>query len=189
MNRKTETAAIDLFNAMISQLPLEFYQAHLKTIMTVMLTRLQSSQSPKFKRDFVVSCSLLTHKHQNPVLSSVLNEIQPGLLVNLLTGVWPPVMKMPLKLDERKVCVLALAKFMAQDDVRQNPQVMNGCGISLVSLLGLLPSANVAVTDDASDDEALPADGGAGLDFEVSFSKLRNTNLPGSAAGLAPDVP
>jgi len=188
MNRKTETAAIDLFNAMISQLPLEFYQAHLRTIMTVLLTRLQSTQSPKFKRDFVVSCSLLSHRQPNPVLSSVLNEIQPGLLVNLLQGVWPPVLKMPLKLDERKVAVLAIAKFLAQDDVRSNPQVMNHMCVGLVSLLGLLPSASVA-TEDASDDEGQPADGGAGLDFEVSFSKLRNTDLPGASAGLAPDVP
>jgi hypothetical protein len=73
------------------------------------------------------------------------------------------------------------------DEVRKNPQAVAGCGSALISLLGLLPSTTAGVTEE-SDDE-LPVDGGAGLEYEVSFNKLRNTDLPGAMAGLAPDVP
>lgn len=187
-NRKTESSAFELLNAMYMHLPADFIQPHFKTLMTVLLTRLHSGKSPKLQRDFVISCSLCLHRN-SANLPQVLNEIQPGLLTNLLANVWPLVLKMSLRLDERKVCSMGLAKVMALDEVKQNPQVLSACCLGLVQVLGLLPSAAAAVADEASEDEALPADGGAGLEYEVSFSKLRNTDLPGSAGGLAPDVP
>lgn len=190
-NRKTESSAFDLINAMYTHLPLELYQKYFKTLVTVLLTRLQSSKSPKFQKDFVVSCSLFAHRDRSQapgVLFGAFNEIQPGLMANLLSGVWLNVLKMSLRLDERKVCTLALVKILAADDIRQNPQALTGCAIALVSLLGLTPSSTAAVADQESDDE-LPIDGGAGQEFEVSFAKLKNTDLPGAAAGLAPDVP
>merc|ERR1719453_2611636 len=84
-NRKTESSAFDLVNAMYSHLPLELYQRYFKTMVTVLLTRLQSSKSPKFQKDFVVSCSLFVHRDgtQAPgALAAVFNEIQPGLMTN-----------------------------------------------------------------------------------------------------------
>merc|ERR1719436_1534054 len=97
---------------------------------------------------------------------------------------------MSLKLDERKICAVALAKLMAHDEVRQNQQLFSQCCAGLVTLLGLTPTSTAAVAEEAgSDDEQPAADGGAGQEYEVSFNKLRNTDLPGAAAGLAPDVP
>lgn len=95
---------------------------------------------------------------------------------------------MALHLDERKVCTLGLAKLMAQDEVRQNQAIFSGCCESLVGLLGLQSSATATVRAEASDDEAPLENGGAGLEYEISFNKLQNTDLPGAAAGLAPDV-
>jgi len=189
-NRKTESSAFDLLNAMYMHLPLELYGQHLKTLLTVLLTRLQSGKSAKLHRDFVVSCSLFMHRSSNgTALSQTLHEIQPGLLTNLLTNIWAPVLKMTLRLDERKICVMGLAKIMAVDEVRQNPQSLNLCCAGLVHLLGLMPSASVAVAEESDDEDLLPRDGGAGLEFEVSFSKLQNTDLPGASSGLAPDIP
>jgi exportin-2 (importin alpha re-exporter) len=189
-NRKTESQAFDLVNAMYAHLPLEIYQKYFQTLVTVLLTRLQNSKSPKFQKEFVVSLSLFMHRDRSPapgVLPGVLNSIQAGLLVNLLSSIWLNVLKTSLRLDERKVCTLAMAKIMMVDEVRKNPQAVAGCGSALISLLGLLPSTTAGVTEE-SDDE-LPVDGGAGLEYEVSFNKLRNTDLPGAMAGLAPDVP
>eukprot|EP00439_Symbiodinium_sp_Y106_P075977 s781_g15.t1 len=187
MNRKTEVAALDLLNAIYQHLPIEFYQQFLKTLMTVLLTRLQSSKSPKFKRDFVVSCSLCIHKNQSVI--PLFNEIQAGLLSNLVLNVWPPVLKMPLKTDERKVCVMAVARLLSLDEMRQNTQLVGACAVGLVHLLGLSSSNNKSKLngDEGSDEEFL--EGGAGQEYEVSFNKLQNTDLPGAAAGLAPDVP
>merc|ERR1712060_426338 len=96
------------------------------------------------------------------ILPQTLNEIQPGLLINLLGNVWGVVLKMTLRLDERKVCTMGLLKIMALDDVRQNPQVLNSCCLGLISLLCLTPSANGAVDEEEEDDgPAPPADGGA----------------------------
>merc|ERR1712178_126907 len=94
---------------------------------------------------------------------------------------------MQLRLDERKVCAMALCRIICLDEVRNNQQAFGGCCACLVSLLGLTPSVT-AQEEPASDEELPLVDGGAGLDYEVSFSKLRNTDLPGAAAGLAPDV-
>lgn len=190
-NRKTESHAFDLVNAMYSHLPPALYEKYFKTLVTVLLTRLQSSKSPKFQKDFVVSCSLFAHRDQSQapgVLVRVFGEIQPGLLTNLLSGIWLAALKMMLRLDERKVCTLALVKIMMAEEVRQNPQALAGCAAALVTLLGLGQQQTVAKAEEESDDD-LPADGGAGLDYEVSFAKLKNTDLPGAAAGLAPDVP
>ncbi|CAE7469287.1 cse1l [Symbiodinium natans] len=187
MNRKTEVAALDLLNAMYQYLPIEFYQPFLKTLLTVVLTRLQSSKSPKFKRDFVVSCSLCIHKNQAVI--PLFNEIQAGLLSNLVLNVWPPVLKMPLRTDERKVCVMAVAKLLSLDEMRQNTQLVGACAVGLVHLLGLSSTNKSKLNgDEGSDDEPLE-DGGAGQEYEVAFNKLQNTDLPGAAAGLAPDVP
>jgi len=172
----------------LEELP-EFYQQHFRTLLTVLLTRLQSSKSPKYRRDFVVSCSLFVHRQPNGIFAAAMTEIQTGLLANLLGSIWPPVMKMALRLDERKVCTLAMSRLMAHDEIRQNPQLLNSCCVSLISLLGLTPSTTVPIGEEGSDDEVPPVNGGAGLDFEVSFNKLRNTDLPGASAGLAPDVP
>eukprot|EP00446_Apocalathium_sp_SHHI-4_P008304 CAMPEP_0177163592 /NCGR_PEP_ID=MMETSP0367-20130122/6494_1 /TAXON_ID=447022 ORGANISM="Scrippsiella hangoei-like, Strain SHHI-4" /NCGR_SAMPLE_ID=MMETSP0367 /ASSEMBLY_ACC=CAM_ASM_000362 /LENGTH=1049 /DNA_ID=CAMNT_0018609427 /DNA_START=1 /DNA_END=3147 /DNA_ORIENTATION=+ len=187
-NRKTEASAMDLLNSMYMHLPIEFYQQHFKTLITVVLSRLQSSKSPKLQRDFVISCSLFMHRSPSNLLPQAMNEIQAGLLLNILGSVWMTVLKMSLKLDERKVCTLGLAKLMALDEVKQNPQLLNSCCVSLVALLNLLPATG-KVEEEGSDDDAPLADMGAGLEFEVSFSKLRNTDLPGAQSGLAPDVP
>eukprot|EP00929_Paragymnodinium_shiwhaense_P111726 TRINITY_DN80014_c0_g1_i1.p1 TRINITY_DN80014_c0_g1~~TRINITY_DN80014_c0_g1_i1.p1 ORF type:complete len:959 (+),score=227.64 TRINITY_DN80014_c0_g1_i1:109-2985(+) len=186
-NRKTEAAAFELLQAMYMYLPLDFYQQHFKTLLTVLLTRLQSNKSPRYQKDFVVTSSLFMHRQQGNALPQALNEIQPGLMVNLLGSVWLQACKMTLKLDERKVCTLALCRLLCCDEVKNNAQVANGCCAALISLLGLLPS-NSAAVEEGSDDEA-PVDGGAGLDYEVSFAKLKNVDLPGAAAGLAPDIP
>mmetsp|Transcript_81971 Transcript_81971/g.171553 ORF Transcript_81971/g.171553 Transcript_81971/m.171553 type:complete len:967 (+) Transcript_81971:128-3028(+) len=188
-NRKTEGSAFDFLNAMYMYLPVEFYQQHFKTLMTILLTRLQSSKSPKTQRDFVVSSCLLLHRDSTNLLPRVLQEIQVGLLGNLVAGIWPGVLKMSLRLDERKICFMGTAKLMALDDVKQNVQVFSGLCVSLISLLSLLPCAGTKVTDDASDDELEDTSGAAGQDFEVSFAKLKNTDLPGAQHGLAPDVP
>lgn len=186
-NRKTEASAFDLLNALYLYLPVEFYQQFLKTLLTVLLTRLQSSKSPKFQRDFVVSSSLCIHRNQTNLLPAALNEIQAGLLGNLLGSKWLPVLKMPLRLDERKVCVMALAKLLVLDEIKQNAQLLVQCCGAIISLLGLNPNSAVAVVEEGSDDEE-PTNG-MGQEYEVSFNKLRNTDLPGAAAGLAPDVP
>jgi len=189
-NRRTEVSALELLNSMYVNLPMDFYQQYFKTLMTVLLTRLQNTKSPRFKKDFVISCSLCLHRCSPNVLPAVLNEIQPGLLSNLVMGVWLPVTKNALKLDERKICSVGLVKLMAQDEVRQNQPLLSACCAALVTLLGLTPTSVAAIAEEAgSDDEGAPADGGAGLDFEVSFNKLKNTDLPGAAGGLAPDVP
>jgi len=185
-NRKTEAAAFDLLNAMYLHLPSEFYQQYLKTLLTVLLTRLQSSKSPKYKRDFVVSCSLCIHKMPGNLCQAAFNEIQAGLLSNLMTNIWPPVLKMPLNTDERKICVMALAKLLSADDLRQNTQLVGGCCVGLVNLLGLGQQGKKTNGEEEGSDDEL---GGAGQEYEGSFNKLRNTDLPGAAAGLAPDVP
>jgi len=152
-----------------------------------LLSRLHTTKSPKFKKDVIISFSLFTHRDPNNALPKVLNEIQAGLAVQLLSHVWLPLLPSCNKLDERKVCTVGLAKFMAIDEIRQNPVVFGDCCVALVSLCGLLPTSGQSLEED-TDDEA-PENGGAGLEFEVTFSRLRNTDLPGAAAGLAPDIP
>jgi len=188
-NKKTEAAAFELLIAMYMHLPIEFYQQHFKMLLTVVLTRLQQTKNPRFQKDFVVTSSLFLHRQQGNILPVVLNELQPGMLVNLLNSLWFQVCKMSLKLDERKVCAVGVCRLMSLGEVTSNPTVLQGCCVSLVSLLGLTQSTTVKVVEEGSDDEVPLVNGGAGQDFEVSFNKLRNTDLPGAAAGLAPDIP
>jgi exportin-2 (importin alpha re-exporter) len=190
-NRKLESNAFDLVNAIYMYLPFDLYKAYFKTLLTVLLTRLQNNKSPKFQREFVVSCSLFVHRSAPGLFTAAVQEIQPGLLGSILTGVWIPVLEMSMKLDERKVVVLGMGKLLAScDELRQNAQLVAKCCAGLVKVLGLTPTSSSIVAEESDDDEqqCLP-NGGAGVDFEVSFSKLRNTDLPGAAAGLAPDVP
>jgi len=188
-NRKTEASAFELLMAMFGKLPLEFYQQSLQMLMTVILTKLQTRGSPKCQKDFVIAMSLFIHRTQATTFIALLNAIQAGMFQNLLNGIWTPVMRMQLRLDDRKICALGLAKLMQCDDIRQNPQSLLACSQGLISLLGLLPSAGASMVEEGSDDEAAPADGGAGLDYEVSFNKLKNTDLPGASNGHAPEVP
>ena len=56
----------------------------------VMLMRLQGSPTVKFKRALIRSMSLFVHQHGYAMLEQVLNQIQPGMIDQLLTNVWLP---------------------------------------------------------------------------------------------------
>lgn len=186
-NRKTEAAAFELLRTIFGQLPFEIYQTYVQTLMTVLLTRLQSKPSPRLQKDFVITMSLFVYKDPALSLPGVLGQVQAGLLPGLMTSVWLPALSMALTLDERKICSLALSKLMACSEVQGNAQLFTACCKALTNLLNLVPSATAPVAE-GSDEENTPPGTGAGQEYEVSFSKLKNTDLPGGAAGMAPEV-
>jgi exportin-2 (importin alpha re-exporter) len=187
-NKRTESSGFALINAMFLHLPLEFYQSYLKMLVTVVLTRLQSAKTSKFKKDFTVCMSVLVHRHRTSpaLIPQVFEEIQAGLFMQMFPQVWLPSLGLPsMKMDERKVCTLALARLMHHEVIGSNPEVFGRCCMNLIQLLGLLPSTAVGMEDN-SDDEHHDC---MALEYEATFSKLRNTDLPGCGGGLAPDIP
>lgn len=183
-NRKTEGDALDLLNAVYLHLPIELYQQHFKDLLMVLLRRVHSSKSSFFRKCFVINCCLFCHHQKALTFATVLNEIQSGMIPALLTQIWLPIFKTSLKHDERKVCTLGLMKLMSHDSIKQNGELLSGCYSSIVSMLGLGPSTALSVVEEPSDCE--DTHDGA---FEVSFNKLRNTDLPNLSASLAPDIP
>merc|ERR1719375_1047778 len=75
-NRKTEAAAFELLRTIFGQLPFEIYQTYVQTLMTVLLTRLQSKPSPRLQKDFVITMSLFVYKDPALSLPGVLGQIQ-----------------------------------------------------------------------------------------------------------------
>merc|ERR1712072_203559 len=75
---------------------------------------------------------------------------------------------------------------MGHDGIGSSPEVFGRCCMSLIQLLGLLPSTAVGMEDNSDDEHHTES---MALEYEATFSKLRNTDLPGCVRGLAPDIP
>jgi len=171
-NRKSEIVSFELLNAMFRYLPLEYYQSLIPTLLQVLLTKLQHlaqrENSPVVKA-FVLSMSLLTFLHQDLLVPQAFQSVQAGLLPNVLRSVWIPIFTQMQKPQERNLCAVALARIMVHPEASS---VLGECCEGLILLLDLRQSVNRTKAEATVEEEMEYMQ-----EFEVSFSKLQNTDL------------
>jgi exportin-2 (importin alpha re-exporter) len=178
VHRKLKSSALGLLSAIFRYLPLDFYQQYLQVAISLVLGELQTKKEPYLEKECAVTLSIFINCQQDPgILPQVLDLIQPGLFQQFLTEIFLPGTSRVLLLQRRKICVLGLAKLMSSGDVCKNERLLLAC---CESLTGMLRSRNgggllcwlSALLSMAQEDEPVP-----GQEFEVSFRRLRHTEL------------
>ncbi len=159
-HKKIFSSAFDMLNNMFRYVPFDIYQSKLQEIIQTCLTRLQRKPSPKLKKDFVISMSLLEHKQQTHVVPKVFESIQAGLAGNILEHVWFPSLDMMVTPAQKKICALGLAKLMTDPVVCTNQKLLSVALDKMSVLLGLKENAfnnreninSLNVIDESDDD-------------------------------------
>eukprot|EP00445_Apocalathium_hangoei_P036695 CAMPEP_0203945012 /NCGR_PEP_ID=MMETSP0359-20131031/80633_1 /ASSEMBLY_ACC=CAM_ASM_000338 /TAXON_ID=268821 /ORGANISM="Scrippsiella Hangoei, Strain SHTV-5" /LENGTH=974 /DNA_ID=CAMNT_0050876113 /DNA_START=78 /DNA_END=2998 /DNA_ORIENTATION=+ len=135
-HQKLGGSAFALLNAILRYLPPDFYHQYFHIAITLSLGHLQGKKYPELEKEFVISMSLFVWMQQDPqALPRMLEQIQPGLLLQIVKNIWLPSAPKVLLLQRRKVCVVGLARLMTCTEIHSNPQVLGPCCECLAGLL------------------------------------------------------
>jgi exportin-2 (importin alpha re-exporter) len=184
--KATEANAFDLLASVIVHFPQETMEPRLGTIFQLLLTKLQSSKTPKYTRLVTQFFALFVGKFSAQVFVDRLNTMQNGLAITLLVQVWNPrILKdPPVQRMEAKVQVIGLTKLLCE-----MPSLLadnNGQQIwcqTLAGLVTVLTSATFksGATEAEVDDDVLDTQ------YDAQFSKLASTGV--KVEDLFPEVP
>jgi len=181
-SKSLDHEGMNLFTNLFQSLPMAAIQDKVVMAFQVMLMRLQGSPTVKFKRALIRSMSLFVHQHGYAMLEQVLNQIQPGMIDQLLANVWLPEVQAISGFNNRKCVGVGLVKMLETPEVQAKPQVWMQILTATLKLIDLPPTK-----EDGAED-ALGTEG-----FDNAFSKLQyagssapvfETQLPETQAAL-----
>lgn len=111
--KATENSAFDLLNAVTIYAPQENLAPHLKTIFTIILTKLQHGKSNKYPGFVVKYFGLFVGLYGAQAFFDYMNQIQPGVALTMLVQIWIP--KLPAATNnqlEAKIQVVGLTRLL-----------------------------------------------------------------------------
>ena len=111
-----------ILNAMFENLSLDSLGEHVVTVWSLLLQRLQASQTPKYVRGFVLFFAFFLCKHSPQVLMGLLEKVQPGLFAMLVQQVFTGKLKEVTGDLEEKLCVVAATKILCEVPAIQQDQ-------------------------------------------------------------------
>ncbi len=173
-SRLNDTYGFELLQAAFEHVQEPVLARYKKPVLTLMLTRLQSSKTDKFSKGFVNFIGTLGCLQKADYPDAVVkgfDEVQPGLFPQILQGVVvPEVAKMPPY--QRRTTFVGLARLATESpSMAQAPN--NAALPALLSvLLPAIMTPSEAVDRAADEEEALGAFDVEEQGFQASFSQL-----------------
>ena len=112
----TEQSSFELLNAIILFMPRDAYSPHLKTVFTILFTRLQGKKSVRYVRLITGFFALFAGKFGAQAFYDSLNQVQPGIALTLLVQVWVPRLKSdaPVRM-ESKIQAVGLTRVLCDN--------------------------------------------------------------------------
>jgi len=142
-------------------------EANIKTIYSILLTRLQSAKSERFKKLLCVFFGLVIGKYGAEKWTSDIDQLQPGLHTNLLQNVLVPTIAAGdcgFSRLEGKVMVLGLTNLVSLQEVTTDQNLFGGVVSGILSIVSQGGSGITA--DDEVEIEV------ADVSFDSAFSRL-----------------
>ena len=102
-----------ILNTLVEHIP-DALNEHYGTIWQLLLTRLQSSNTPKYTRSFVVFLCFFACKQTPQKLVDILEKLQPGMLGMLIQQVVVPKLSTVEGGLEEKVCTVGLTRVLCE---------------------------------------------------------------------------
>ena len=193
-SRANDHHAFNLLLAITIYTPLPTLKPYLKTVITLLLTRLQASRTAKFTRNFchyiATFLCLGIDKDVNSeecgvnVLIAVMDSIQPSLFLNVLKGVLMEAIPTVLGNIERKTTVIGYGAFATSNFALSSPQFLAEVPALLKQIVMLIEDPKVkeskAQADALKTSDGSVADNNEDLDsleieesgYQASFARL-----------------
>ncbi|KAI1261322.1 CAS/CSE protein [Xylariaceae sp. FL1019] len=169
-NKRTESNAFDLLEAVIMSIPRTALEPYFKNILEVLFTKLQSNPSDSFKLRFVRFYHLVSAKTEAGLgadfFISQVDLVQNNLFVQIYLTIILPVSEQLVKPVDRKAAVISFAKSMG-DSQAFAQRYVKGWRFTCEALLKMLmnpPKVTMGAGDDVVN-EADVDDIGFGLGF------------------------
>ncbi|KAK9742855.1 hypothetical protein RND81_03G200800 [Saponaria officinalis] len=135
---KTVEQAFFVINTVVENLALDVIAGYTQPILVSLLTRLQSSPTPKFVRCLIIFMSLFIVKHGWNNLVDTFERIQPGMLLTILEKFWMPNLKQITGPTETKLTAVASTKLICEYPGLLNPASARLWGKMLDSIVTLV---------------------------------------------------
>ncbi|KAJ9111753.1 hypothetical protein QFC22_006412 [Naganishia vaughanmartiniae] len=170
-SKNTDVYAFELIGVMYEAVSLDVMTSFTKTVLMLILNRLQTGKTPAFSqgfaRFFLLLCAI---PNAGPVfLVEQLQAIQPGLASQILENViLPETRKMPIR--DRKVVAVGLTRLLTDGDVLLQPTTVSAWPMVLEAVLDVFTLPQDLKTGDGTEDlDNLDPEE---TTFQASFSRL-----------------
>ncbi|KAI8868448.1 Cse1-domain-containing protein [Ramicandelaber brevisporus] len=182
--KSTDTHGFDLIVSVVTSLPEQAWSPRLRNIFVLLLTRLQTSKTPKFSRGFVHFLAIMLLHPTVPSAAektaAAVNEIQPGIFGQLLAGVVIPDIPNILANAHRKMVVLGYLELLKKPALigTNNANIiwskLLNATIALLYSMYTGKSAGVDGQDEAAEVEGIDLDENA---FHAAYTRIATIGL------------
>jgi len=163
----------DLINAIIENVPLNVLSQYLPAVLTLQLTRLQKSKTPKFTKGFIVFnarfMALDPHPEPLELLINTYEHVQSGIFSVVLSSIIIPEIPTIKSFSDQKTVVVGYTRLLTS----QTPSIQQAYP-SLLETLGLFVKKNLGKLDkdveEELDDLNLEEND---LGYHASFNQLK----------------
>ncbi|KAL2904063.1 Exportin-2 [Bienertia sinuspersici] len=169
---RTDEQAFFVLNTVIENLGYDVIGGYLQQILVSLLTRLQSNQTLKFVRCFLIFMSLFIVKHGWNSLVSTVDSIQPGIFFTILEKFWIPDLKHITGATETKLTAVASTKLICECSALLDPGASKYWGKMLDSIVTLLSRPEEERVEEESEVPDFVETGS----YSATFIRLYNVN-------------
>eukprot|EP00878_Enallax_costatus_P016271 GHUV01017068.1.p1 GENE.GHUV01017068.1~~GHUV01017068.1.p1 ORF type:complete len:703 (+),score=205.92 GHUV01017068.1:410-2518(+) len=172
-SKANDQYGFQLMSAIVEYLPLPTYEQYMPQVWGLLLTRLQSSKTPKYQRGFIVFLSLAICKMGVQAVARTLEKVQGDVLLMILQQVWTPNLALADGPDENKLVAVAATKCLTElQVVIDNQQLWQQIRAALDAKL---QGTEAAIEADGQEDGL---DDVAGAGYTAAYAKLANASVP-----------
>ncbi|KAK9704355.1 importin-alpha export receptor [Basidiobolus ranarum] len=172
-SKLNDTHGFEILNALVRNVPIATLNSYLKAVITLLLTRLQSSRTPKFTKGFVYFiCSYIVVVDPQGSSNSIFelfDSIQPGLFFEIVKSFLVPETQAIHGMVERKVAAVAMTRMLTQSTTMLNEPYFTQWTIVLDVIIQILQSPQEVAGDENEDLYAIDLEE---TGYQASFSKL-----------------
>eukprot|EP00760_Papus_ankaliazontas_P035876 PhM_4_TR8063/c0_g1_i1/m.76815/K18423/CSE1, CAS, XPO2; exportin-2 (importin alpha re-exporter) len=121
-SKATDHEGFTLLSAMTETYPADTMCQYFPTILKLFFTRLTAAKTTKFIRCLILYLSLFVVKIERGanVIVNTAEQVQAGVFRNLFENIWLPDVAKVVGGSERKLCMVALTKFVSECDPVQS---------------------------------------------------------------------
>ncbi|XP_021762100.1 exportin-2-like [Chenopodium quinoa] len=169
---RTEEQAFFVLNTVVENLGYEVIAGYLPKILVSLFTRLQTNQTPKFVRCFIIFMSLVIVKHGWNNLVDAFDRVQPGILLTILEVFWVPNLKQITGATETKLTAVASTKLLCECPALLKPESSKIWGKMLDSIVTLVTRPEEERVEEESEVPDFAETGS----YSATFIRLYNVN-------------